>query len=466
MMIKPLLLTNSLIPITLGLTLLSACQTRTEIPANDDQTLVSDAACQLTGPVETTTFDADFASDMDALMSHMLERGIAPGAVMAINQKGQTVFSRAYGYADSETQKAMEADALFRIYSMTKPVTTIAALQLVDRGLIALDDPISEHLPDFSAIKVATDATGQTVRDPSHAPTVRDLMRHTTGLTYRMGAKTDPIAALYAELGIPAGPGVSDAPTNGMDPVVGDDAFIARIVQAPLKHDPGVKFTYGNSTDVLGALVAAVSGQSLGEYMKENIFAPLGMTDTTFQLPADRTDDFTSAYIVTPQAPSGSPVDYTVPIEALEPQMPYRLDPYDASLYANAPDLEYGGAGLISDADDYLTFTQALIDARPRLVSDRLWEEATRDQLSDAARASAAFLGKRGFGLGFAVRDGATHLDPVFPQCGLFWAGAASTYFWIDEETDTTGVLMTQVFEGDVRSYFNEMLSRIYADRG
>jgi len=258
---------------------------------------------------------------------------------------------------------------------------------------------------------------------------------------------------------------VSDPPTNGRRPVIGEDAFIDHITKAPLKHDPGTQFTYGNSSDVLGAVVAKVSGQARSVYISEHIFEPLGMVDTMFHVPENRDEDFTSAYIVPPQAPPGSPIDYSVPIDDLTPQTPFRLDPWRGGIYSKRPDLEVGGAGLVSDADDYPAFTTALMNNSPKLISPALWAEATRDQLPAEARQTAAFLGKRGFGLGFAVRDAATQIDPVFPQCGLFWAGAASTYFWIDEATNTTGVLMTQVFESDVRSYFSEILSRIYADQ-
>lgn len=419
--------------------------------------------CEITAPFETSAFDSDFSSRIDDLIAHMIERGIAPGAVIRINQNGETVFDQAYGYADRESEKPMETDSLFRIYSMTKPITTIAALQLVEKGMIELDAPISRYLPEFESIQIAGDESSQSERDPNRPPTIRDLMRHTSGLTYRTGAKTDAVAAKYVELGIPAGPGVSDPPTNGMDPVVGHDMFVDRIVQAPLKHDPGTQFTYGNSTDVLGSIVAAVSGQSLSAYMHENIFAAAGMDDSMFWVPNSRRDDFTSAYIVPPQAPSGSPIDYTVPIEDLTSQTPYRLDSYADGIYTRPPDYEFGGAGLVSDADDYLAFTQALMEGEGRLISERLWREARRDQLPEEAKNNAAFLSNRGFGLGFAVRQSETFDGPVFPQCGLFWAGAASTYFWIDEETDTSGVLMTQVFESDVRSYFHELLEAVYS---
>lgn len=436
----------------------------TPTAGTDQQSTVADAsACQVSAPYETAQFDNEFETKIDGLMAHMMDRGIAPGAVVQITQKGETVLKKAYGFADLEDQKPMQTDSLFRIYSMTKAVTTIAALQLVDKAQLELDAPISRYLPAFADIKVATDETGAATRPPSRAPTIRDLMRHTTGLTYRTGAKTDPIAAIYAKLGVPAGPGVSDAPTNGMDPVVGNEMFAERISMAPLKHDPGQQFTYGNSTDVLGAVVATVSGQSLSDYLDENIFIPTGMTDSSFIIDPERQDDFTSAYIVPSQTPARSSIDYTTPIDDLKPQTPYRVDPYRDGIYTKTPDFEFGGAGMVADADDYLAFTNALINGSPRLVSPEIWAEASRDQLPATAKAQDAFLDKRGFGLGFAVRESETHDGTVFPQCGLFWAGAASTYFWIDEETETTGVLMTQVFEGDVRSYFQELLNTIYA---
>lgn len=441
------------------LTVLAGCAHSTP-SMNANSVKTADAqACQITAPFSITQFGEDFTGKVDALMAHMMDRGLAPGAVVRINQKGETVFSKAYGYADLEDKKPMKTDSLFRIYSMTKPITSVAALKLVDEGKLDLDAPISRYLPEFADVKVM-EGTG--TRAPSRAPTIRDLMRHTTGFTYFSKDEENPLGIMYAMRGVLGGPGFDLPESEGYPAVKGNNAFITRISDLPLKHDPGAEFSYGNSTDVLGIIVAKVSGQSLGEYFQDNIFDSLGMEDAAFQLPADRLQDFTSAYAVPKQTPPGSSVDDSLSIDELDPQKPFRTDSYTASVYSKPPAIEFGGAGLVMDADDYLAFTAAMMDKEQRLISPDLWASATRDQLPESARAASDTLGERGFGLGFAVRLGETQGRSVFPQCGLFWAGAASTYFWIDEETETSGVLMAQVFGGDVGSYFSALLADVY----
>ncbi|MEL6686150.1 MAG: serine hydrolase domain-containing protein, partial [Pseudomonadota bacterium] len=353
-------------------------------------------------------------------------------------------------------------DSLFRIYSMTKAITTIAALQLVEDGLINLDAPISDYLPEFADVQVRANPEATETRAPSRAPTVRDLITHASGLTYRTGVKFGPIPSLYVELGVPGGPGSTDAPTNGMEPVVGDQAFIERIVQAPLEHDPGVAFTYSNSTDVLGILVAKVSGQSLGDYMAENIFKPAGMTDTSFQLDPSRINDFTSLYFAQNQAGREMKIDEYMDIDDLQTIPPNRIDLWDRSLYLLPQPIEFGGAGLVSDSDDYLAFTNALMEGD--LISEAMWEAVQTDQLPDAVDRSATWLDERTFGLGFALRTKPSFETATFPQCGLYWSGAASTYYWIDPETETTGVFMTQVIGGHVRDYFGDLLEAVYGE--
>ena len=445
----------------LGLTLgsLAACQTT---PPSSFNVVEGDArqTCQVKKAFETTAFGADFEAEADRLMAHMTERNIAPGAVIRITQKGKTVFNKAYGYADLESEKPMETDSLFRIYSMTKAVTTMAALQLVENGKIALDDPISAYLPEFADVQVRANEEATETRAPERAPTVRDLITHTSGLTYRTGVKQGPIPSLYVELGVPGGPGSAAAPTNGMDPAMGNQAFVERIVQAPLEHDPGTVFTYSNSTDVLGIIVAKVSGQSLGEYMAENIFEPAGMTDTSFQLDPARSEDFTSMYYTESQAPREMKIDEYMSIDELEAITPTRIDLWNRSLYMLPQPIEFGGAGLVSDADDYLAFTNALMEGK--LISDEMWDAVRSDQLPDAVDRSATWLDERTFGLGFALRTNPTNEGATFPHCGLYWSGAASTYYWIDPETETTGVLMTQIIGGNVRDYFGDLLEAVY----
>ena len=438
---------------------LAACQT-TPPPTFNVVDGEMRQACQVTESFTTTAFDEGFEADADRLMSHLTARNIAPGAVIRIDQNGESVFNKAYGYADLESEKPMEKDSLFRIYSMTKAVTTIAALQLVEAGKIALDAPISDYLPEFADVEVRANEEATETRAPERAPTVRDLITHTSGLTYRTGVKQGPIPSLYAELGVPGGPGSSDAPTNGMDPVIGNQAFIERIVQAPLEHDPGTAFTYSNSTDVLGIIVAKVSGQSLGEYMAENIFEPAGMTDTSFQLDPARAEDFTSLYYTESQSPREMKIDEFMPIDELEAITPNRIDLWNRSFYFLPQPIEFGGAGLVSDADDYLAFTNALMDGT--LISDEMWTAVRTDQLPDAVDRRATWLDERTFGLGFALRTEPTYEMATFPQCGLYWSGAASTYYWIDPETQTTGVLMTQMIGGNVRDYFGDLLEAVY----
>jgi CubicO group peptidase (beta-lactamase class C family) len=454
---------------------LAACAQSPAPLSVDTATLTADdGACQVTAPFSTVAFDDRFEREVSRLMTHMMDRGMAPGAVIQIRQNGKTVFDKAYGYADLDSRKPMETDSLFRIFSMTKPITSMAALRLVDEGRLELDAPIHRYLPEFADVEVleveamkAGVADGSVppipTRRATRPPTVRDLLRHTSGLTY-LGADPDnPLGLLYAQAGVPAARGVDGPPREGRAPVQDNDAFISRIASLPLKHDPGAAWSYGNSTDVLGVIVSQVSGETLGDYMRDNFFEPLGMNEATFTLPADRAASFTTAYNVPQQSDPGAAIDDLFPIDALEPRTPVAIDPYSASLYMTPATIEFGGAGLVMDADDYLNFTTALMDEERRPVSSALWGAATQDQLTSAARNATQSLGDRGFGLGFAIKLGETHsAASSFPQCGLFWAGAASTYFWIDEETQTTGVLMTQVLGGDVRSYFSELLSKIY----
>ena len=447
----------------LGAAALAACQTTgpapTPAPA-PDQAETALPGCEVAQSFETVAFDADFETRIDALMNHMTSRGIAPGAVVRIDQGGQTVFNRAYGEADAEENRPMRKDSLFRIYSMTKAVTTVAALQLMEDGLIELDAPVSRYLPEFEGVQVRANEAATETRAPSRAPTIRDLMTHTSGLTYRTGVRFGAIPEMYVALGVPGGPGSSEPPTNGMEPVVGNQAYVERIVQAPLEHDPGTAFTYSNSTDILGIVVAKVSGQSLGEYMEENIFEPLGMEDTTFQIDPARADDFTSMYMGQTQGRADLKIDESNDIDLFEAVTLNRIDPWNRSVYFTQQPIEFGGAGLVSDADNYLAFTNALLDGE--LISDATWAQVRTDQLPDAVDRSVTWLDERTFGLGFALRTQPTNQGSTFPQCGLYWSGAASTYYWIDPETDTTGVLMTQVLGGNVRDYFAELVETVY----
>jgi CubicO group peptidase (beta-lactamase class C family) len=422
--------------------------------------------CQAAGKNEFA-LSADKAAAIRMILDEMVAKNIAPGSVMKIEHRGKTVFSYSNGYSDIERRSAMEADALFRIYSMTKPITSVAAMQLVERGKISLDDPVSKYLPAFNGVSVWTGNAEKLETDiPLRSVLIKDLLRHTAGLTYHVG-ESSPVRDLYAARGIPAGPGVENAPADGSEPVTSLAMLVERIAATPLLNQPGAAFSYGNATDVLGRVVEVVSGQRLSNYFQSEIFDPLSLQDIMFHVPEHRTAMLTSAYTAKSLVPEGSPLLTATEITAMPAITSVRIDDGSDSIYATKPDIEFGGAGLVSTASDYLRFTKAMrqggkLDGK-RILNDATIQLMMQNQLPDQALASSTYLNGLGFGYGFAVRLAQTDIAPVFPQCAVFWGGAASTMFWIDGAGEVSGVLMTQVFGGDVRSYWLEILKILYA---
>lgn len=410
--------------------------------------------------------NAPKADRIAALADDMIAKHIAPGAVLMVEHRGKTILSHVTGLADKEHKKPMAADALFRIYSMTKPVTSVAIMQLVEQGKISLDDPAHEYLPALQNMDVWVGDTESVDTEPLDRPIlIRDLLRHTAGIVYR-GGKGNPVRDLYNSKGVPAGPGVDSAPADGSERVTSLPGLVERISKIPLLHQPGAAFTYGNSTDLLGRIVEIVSDKSLSDYFRSEIFQPLKMDDTGFQISSDQVGRMTSAYFSPAQSPEGQPVLGGLDVTNLKPATLSRVDDGQASIYAKTPDIQFGGAGLVSSAADYLRFTRAIrqggtLDGN-RIIGTDSVREMIRDQLPDAARDDASYIDRLGFGYGFAVRTAATSEEPVFPRCAAFWGGAASTYFWIDTASETSGVLMTQVFSGDVRSYWLAMMENLY----
>ncbi len=391
-----------------------------------------------------------------------MDKGAAPGAVIRIEQGGATMLDYSYGFADREKKTPMDGEALFRLYSMTKPVTSVAAMRLIERGKLRLNDPLSRHLPEFAAARVyAGDGVASA---PLQRPvTVRDLLTHGAGVTYR----TDPSAVgkLYARRGIPAGPGVDTAPADGSSPVTTLAELTRRVASTPLASQPGAAWTYGNGTDVLGHVLERVTGKPLGTVLQEEVLDPAGMRSTWFAVPPRETKRLTAAYLAPAQA-GGDGVLKGRDIDQLAAPKLLPIDPGEGGIFAKPPVIQYGGAGLVGSAADYLRFTRMMrqggtIDGT-RLLSSRLVDQMRSEQITPAARSTAATLGDLGFGYGFAVRTQPTAADPPFPKCGYFWGGAASTYFWVDPAGQTSGVLLTQVFGGDVRSFWLAVMREIY----
>lgn len=419
-------------------------------------------ACRVEGRPVVPAFTPDRVDRLQEVVRKLVEQGVAPGAVLQIEHGGKTVIDFSYGLADRETKAPMRSDALFRLYSMSKPVTSLAIMQLVAQHRIGIDDPVAKYIPEFANAQVHR-AEGAT--DPLLRPiTIRDLLRHTAGLTYRDGMS--PVSKLYTARGIPAGPGVNKAPTDGSAPVGDLATLVHRVAGTPLVSQPGAAWTYGNSIDVLGRVLEVVTGKPLSAVLQEQVLRPAGMTETAFQVTPQLAPRLTSAYIALTPKKAEEGVLTSVDINTLRNPMLIVADPAAKSIFLAKPPIEYGGAGLAGTAGDYLRFTRMLrqrgtIDGR-RLAPAWAIDQMRSNQIAPEARSDAAMLGGLGFGLGFATRMAPTRQTPAFPQCGYFWGGAASTFFWIDPAGKTSGVLMTQVFGGDASSFWLAIMRELY----
>lgn len=340
---------------------------------------------------------------VQAAVQQLIDLQAVAGAVVLVAQHGDIVHFQAQGLQEVETQTPMQLDTLFRLYSMTKPITSVATLMLMERGLVGLDDPIGEHLPELANLQVYESRTEQVA--PKRPVTVRELLRHTSGMTYGFFS-AGPVDRLY----------LRSHPLLARN----QGAMLSRLGALPLAHHPGERWHYGVSTDVLGALVERVSGQSLGAFLQDEIFEPLGMVDTHFQVPADKVDRFASTYglLLAPiQSASNSP-------------------------YLRADRLESGGGGLVSTAPDYLRFSQMLLQGGShnghRLLQPETVAAMTSNQLPDGVRTAGLY----GFGYGVHVTMRNQLVGPRKGQYG--WNGAAGTHFWVDPERSLVVVALSQ----------------------
>jgi CubicO group peptidase (beta-lactamase class C family) len=348
--------------------------------------------------------------------------GKIPGAIVLIQQHGRPVYLENFGVRDVESKRPMSADTIFRLYSMSKPITSVAAMMLVDDGKLALADPVSKYIPAFADVKVGVekpDDSGKPVLvlEPVTRPiTIEDLLRHTSGLTYGFYGDS-AVRKLYANSGLFEGD-------------FDNAAFAERIARLPLAEQPGTLWDYGHSTDVLGRVIEVVSGKTLFQFEKERLLDPLGMSDTAFYV-ADQTK--------WPLIAEPMPADRFVgPVAGIrDPTVPRRW--------------ESGGAGMVGTMGDYARFAQMLLnggtlDGR-RYLKPETVALMTSDHIgpqTKIARDDLYFPGAgSGFGLGFAVRT--EHLpDPSWPLGEYRWDGIAGTFFFVDPKDDMFAICMMQ----------------------
>ena len=348
--------------------------------------------------------------------------GKIPGAVLLIQQHGQPVLFESFGVRDVDSKRPMTADTIFRLYSMSKAITSVAAMMLVDDGKLRLDDPLAKFIPAFSDVKVAVerpdeDGKPALVSEPANRPIgIEDLLRHTSGLTYGFYGDS-PVRKLYAN---------SDLFDGDFD----NAQFAGRIAKLPLAEQPGTLWDYGHSTDVLGRVIEIVSGQSLFQFEKQRLFAPLGMTETAFYV-ADAANR--------PRVAEPLPADrFKGPIAGIrDPIVPRRW--------------ESGGAGMVGTIGDYGRFAQMLLNGGSLEGRRYLKPETVALMASDhigpemkIARDHDYFPGPTsGFGLGFAVRT-AVPANTSGSLDEYRWDGVGGTFFFIDPRDDMFAILMMQ----------------------
>lgn len=382
----------------------------------------------------------------DHIERNYIDTGKFTGSLVGIYRKGRLVHYSTMGLMDRERKKPVEWDTVFRIFSMTKPVTSVALMMLFEKGLIQLDDPVYRYIPSFRKLEVyvsGVDGSFET-RPPDRSLTIKDLLSHQSGFTYDF-LKENEIDAAYSSRGIGS---VSQKDLASL---------IDSLSDLPLLFSPGDRWNYSVSTDVCGHLVELISGQSLDTFFYENIFEPLGMSDTGFYVPAVDIPRFSANYLYNLNG------------------LPKLLDDPLKSRFIKRPSFLSGGGGLVSTAEDYLSFCRMILGGG-ELNGNRILSRKTIDLMSAnhltggvdlaevaSGRWSETSYQGMGFGLGFSVvKDPSMTLVPG--SVGeLAWGGMANTAFWIDPLEDMAVVFMTQLVPSGIYNIRRELRTLVYS---
>jgi CubicO group peptidase (beta-lactamase class C family) len=395
---------------------------------------------------EAVDVSPDRLSQIRTVLQKEVDTDRMPGAVVMIARRGQLIYSEAIGFQDKTAGKPMTKDAIFRIYSMTKPLASVAAMMLVEEGRMQLTDPVSKFLPQLAKMEVLVTEDGRTTREiAKRQMTVHDLFRHTAGLAYGEFSNIPELKAAYAEAKL-FQPGIT-AESRMITP----EQFVAGIAKAPLVHEPGTTWEYSMAVDVLGRVVEVVSGQRLSAFLDERLFRPLDMADTGFKVPEAQWSRIAEPLPKNPL--TGGPSEVMLDV---------KIDPLNDS----------GGGGAVSTAADYLRFCQMMLnggtlDGR-RYLSPTTVKLMTSDHLGNRPglplTPGALLMGVDGytFGLGFMVRQGPGLAGVPGSEGEYMWAGAGGTFFWIDPKEQLAVVYMAQT-PGGIRPYYRRMIKALVA---
>jgi len=362
---------------------------------------------------------AEKLADLKPALQKLVDSGKIPGGVALIARHGRVANLTTFGYRDLENKTPMTEDTIFAIASMTKPITCVAVLTLVEQGKLGLDDPVSKYIPELKDLRVLGNAKDDTATEVATVPakrqvTIRDLLSHTSGFAYGgILSWNARLGRLYDRAGL-QGRGFK---------TIGEQ--VARLATVPLAHQPGEGWTYGLSHDVLGRVIEVVSGQAFDRYLADQIFKPLGMNDTSFFVPEGKRDRVATIYR------SG----LAGPLTPLPKN-------YGSETFFS------GGGGLFSTARDYSRFSQMLLNGGEldgaRILKPETIATMTTNQIGDIdAKIAVISIGKYGLGFGLILTPATKGGKPVLNR--YYWGGFFSTNFWIDPHHDLVAVIMTQV---------------------
>jgi CubicO group peptidase (beta-lactamase class C family) len=380
-----------------------------------------------TATPEALGFSPEKLELLHAAMQQMVDQKNLPGIVTILARHGKIAEEKTYGKKDLTTGDPMTRDTIFRIFSMSKPVTGVAMMILYEQGKWSPADPISKFIPEFAHLKVfkGTDSSGNMIlEDPIHPPTMGELMTHTAGFTYGIFGNT-PVDKVYRDKGI-----LNSQSLHSM---------IDKLAKTPLLYQPGTRWVYSVSMDIQGYIIEKLTGKSLPDFMQQHIFGPLGMVDTGFFVPQNKRSRFASLYtaglngglVASPGSQNGSVTDYAEP-----------------------PAMASGGGGLLSTAQDYLRFAQMLLNGGElngvRILAPATVQLMTSNHLAPSLMTGEFSIGTyvigRGSGWGFdcAVNNDPLEAGEVVGKGTFFWSGAADTWFWVDPVNDLIFIGMTQ----------------------
>ena len=394
---------------------------------------------------EDLGFSSERLARIAPVIQGEIDKGQYPGAVMLVARKGKVIYFESVGQLDPANGKPMGKDAIFRLYSMTKAYTSVAAMMLMEEGKLRLNDPVSKYLPALAKLEVSVPVidpyTGATkyVNVPTDRDVnIQDLLRHTSGIVYGQYTSHPKVKELYAKEGV-----------DWKDVTPAEQ--IERLAKVPLAHQPGTTFEYSLSVDVLGRVIEAITGMTLGQFLQERIFAPLAMTDSAFIVPPEKRDRLAQPFAIDRASEK--------PINLLDVTVAQKNDA--------------GGAGSVGTTMDYARFLQMLLNGGEldgvRLLSPTTVAYMTADHLGDAKFSGSTTLpAGTGFGLGFAVRKETGLFEVTGTKGEYFWGGAAGTGFYVDPTEEIVVVWMTQGQPGIARRYdrylFKQMVYQAITD--